>query len=138
MINTYVLDANALLTYFGKEPGVEVIRRLMSRAETAECLLFVHAVNAYELYYQFYRDKGEVEANELWADIHLLPVRVLYTLDENFILTAGHFKATFSMSVADSFLLAQAHLLNAEIVTSDHHELDVVDKAGILKFYWFR
>ncbi|MBC7569384.1 MAG: hypothetical protein H7319_06590 [Spirosoma sp.] len=103
MTDSYVLDANALLTYLGEEPGAD-----------------------------------KIVANELWSDISSLPVQLLYTLDEDFVKTAARFKAAFRMSVADSFLLAQAHLLNAQVVTSDHHELDAVDIAGLINFYWYR
>lgn len=138
MTDTYILDANAFLAYFGQEPGADKVRLLLTRAEAGECSLYIHAINAYEVYYQFYRDKGEIEALQLWADINALPVGILYTFDEDFVKTAGRFKADFKISVADSFLLAQAHLIRAEVVTSDHHELDAVDRAGIIKFYWYR
>lgn len=137
-MDTYLLDTNAVLTYLGRESGVEKIRAILVRAEISDCLLYIHAVNLYEVYYQFYRDKGETAAQELWTDIHALPLVILYTLNEEFIKVAGRIKADFKMSVADSFLLAQAHLLNAEVVTSDHHEFNVVDQAGLVKFYWYR
>ena len=138
MTAIYVLDANALLAYLGRETGFEKVREILFLAETGKCLLYIHAVNLYELYYQFYRDKGETEATQLWTDINDMPVKILYTFDENFVKTAGRIKANFKMSVADSFLLTQAYLLNAEVITSDHHELDVVDRANLVKFLWYR
>lgn len=137
-MDSYVLDANALLTYLGEEPGADKIGTLLTHASSNECQLYIHAINAYELYYLFYRDKGETIANELWSDVNALPIHLLYTLDEEFVKTAARFKAAFRMSVADSFLLAQADLLDAQVVTSDHHELDAVDVAGLINFYWFR
>ncbi len=137
-METYLLDANAILAYLGDEPGAENIKAIFDRADIDECLIFVHAANVYEIYYQFFRDKGETAALTLWDDIREMPLKILHTFDEDFVKTAGRIKASFKMSVADSFLLAQAQLLGAKVVTSDHHELDVVDKTGSIQFFWFR
>ncbi|WP_232326082.1 hypothetical protein [Spirosoma montaniterrae] len=50
------MDANAILAFLGSEPGVANIRALFRSAENGNCSLYIHAVNAYEVYYQFYRD----------------------------------------------------------------------------------
>ena len=42
------------------------------------------------------------------------------------------------MSYADSYILATAEIENAQIVSTDHHEFDIVDKNTKLKFYWPR
>ncbi len=137
-MTTYLLDANALLAYLAGESGSDVIEALFIRAEADSCQLYVHAINAYKLYYQFYRHRSEDEANQLWRSIHQLPLTVLYTFGEEIVKTAGRIKGSFNLSVADSFLLAQAILLDATVVTSDHHELDAVDRTGTVSFHWFR
>jgi len=137
-MTTHVLDANALLAYLAGESRADTIETLFYDAEASRCQLYIHAINAYELYYQFYRHRSEDEANQFWTNLHRLPVTVLYTFNEDIVKMAGRMKATFTMSVADSFLLAQAILLSANVVTSDHHEFDVVDQANVISFYWFR
>jgi hypothetical protein len=42
------------------------------------------------------------------------------------------------MSLADSMAIAQTVVDNATLVTSDHHELDAIDQAGMVGFLWFR
>jgi hypothetical protein len=42
------------------------------------------------------------------------------------------------MSLADSMAVAQAVVDDAIVVTSDHHELDAVDRDGNIKFLWIR
>ncbi len=137
-MTTYVLDTNAVLAYLAGEPGTDVVEARFIRAEATLCQLYMHAINAYELYYQFYRHKNEDEANQLWRNILQLPLTVWYTFNEEIVKTAGRMKGTFNLSVADSFLLAQAILLDATVVTSDHHELDTVDQTGTVSFHWFR
>jgi hypothetical protein len=42
------------------------------------------------------------------------------------------------MSLADSFALGLAKQLNARVVSTDHHELDAVEKSGEVQFFWLR
>jgi len=42
------------------------------------------------------------------------------------------------MSYADSYVLAMADISNAQVVSTDHHEFDIVEKNTMLKFYWPR
>jgi predicted nucleic acid-binding protein len=137
-MDLYLLGANAVLAFFGKETGFERIEKIFEKSATGDCQLYFHAANAYEIYYQFHRDKGKISALAIWEDMRRLPLTILYTFDEEFVKVAAETKAAFKMSVADSFLLAQAVLLNAVVVTADHHELDVVEQASTVKFFWFR
>ena len=50
----------------------------------------------------------------------------------------GYFKTNYKISFADSFVLASAKLNNARIITSDHHEFDVIEKDGDMDFEWIR
>jgi predicted nucleic acid-binding protein len=49
-----------------------------------------------------------------------------------------YFKANYKISVADSFALGLAKVNQAVLVSGDHHEFDIIEKAGELKFHWFR
>ena len=50
----------------------------------------------------------------------------------------GHFKTKYKISFADIFVLATAKLNNATIITSDHHEFDIIETSGELTFEWIR
>ena len=71
-------------------------------------------------------------------DIDNLPLTIIETIDYVIIRTAGYFKTTYKMSVADSFALGLAKQLDAKIVSADHHEFDPVEKTGDLQFFWIR
>lgn len=134
----YLPDACALISYLDGETGGENIQRIFYDVEPGNALAYMHAVNIYEVYYPFLRLNGSASARQLWLDIAQLPIKILYTLHEAFIKVAATYKANFKMSVTDSFLLTQAQLLNAKVVTADHHKLDAVDKAGLIQFAWYR
>jgi predicted nucleic acid-binding protein len=53
-------------------------------------------------------------------------------------IEAGRLKASYKMSLADAILVAEAFILDATVVTSDHHELDAIDKKEDIEFYWVR
>ncbi len=42
------------------------------------------------------------------------------------------------MSVADSMALGLANVMNATLVTCDHHEFECIDETNDAEFYWFR
>jgi predicted nucleic acid-binding protein len=67
-----------------------------------------------------------------------MPIGFHHTFDEAFLKQAAEFKARHKMSVTDSFLLAQATRLDASVITSDHHEFDAVEQAGLCRFAWMR
>ena len=48
------------------------------------------------------------------------------------------YKTSFRGSIADCFLLALAEKESAIVISTDHHEFDVIDNRGELAFYWLR
>ena len=134
----YILDACAIIAYLKNEQGSGVIHQFFIDATNKKCELFFHASNLFEVYYQSIRDDGQKTAGELWDDIHLFPINILYTFDESFIKIASKIKAENKLSVIDSFLLAQAKILNAAVITSDHHEFDILETKRLFNFEWYR
>jgi len=53
------LDASALIAYYGREPGWNIMARLFAAARRDRAHLAVHAVNVGEVYYRAYRRAGE-------------------------------------------------------------------------------
>jgi PIN domain nuclease of toxin-antitoxin system len=64
-MNRYLLDACALIAFFNKEEGADVVESLFKNEEE----VFVSIVNVYEVYYDACRADGEAKAKELLADI---------------------------------------------------------------------
>ena len=51
---------------------------------------------------------------------------------------ARRLKASYNISFADSFALAQAVVFDGELLTADHHEFDVIDGIEPVHFHWIR
>jgi predicted nucleic acid-binding protein len=100
--------------------------------------LYTSSINLYEVYYDALRRSPPDKANELLNDLYSLPLTVIQAVDQSLMQSAGYFKTTYRISLADSFALGLAKQLQAHLVTSDHHEFDVIDKSGEVDFFWLR
>ncbi len=58
--------------------------------------------------------------------------------DRDFLRDAAFVKNAHKMSFADSFAVALARRLDCELISTDHHELDAVDAAGVCKLHFIR
>jgi PIN domain nuclease of toxin-antitoxin system len=133
-ITNYILDACALIAYLQAETGAENVKKILKDPTNQ---VFMHAVNFGEVYYDALKLSKE-KANSLFEIIDRLPVKVLYSIDNEMIKEAGHFKANFKISYADSFVLSMAKIYNGQVVSSDHHEFDIIERKSNLKFFWIR
>lgn len=50
----------------------------------------------------------------------------------------GKCKASYRISFADSFALAQAKVSSSVLLTSDHHEFDIIESKEDIDFAWVR
>lgn len=132
---TYMLDACALIAYFRGEEGGE---RLVSLVEDEAHGLAIHAVNFGEVYYDFLRAGGEEKARELWVRALLLPMEIRRDLDDEFVQRVGAWKVRYSISYADAFALALAEREGVPLITTDHHEFDIIEADGTVDFFWLR
>lgn len=133
----FVIDACALIAYFNDEEGASVVTDILNRARGGEIDLYAASVNIYELYYDCLKRDAEM-AQELLSDIRELPVVVVETLDDSLMQFAGRYKTYYRLSLADSIALGLAQQLDAYLVSSDHHEFDVVEADGAVRLYWIR
>ena len=130
----YLLDACALIAFFNKEEGADVVESLFENEEE----IFISIVNVYEVYYDACRADGEEKAKELLADIEKLPVTIIRNIDKEVLIKAARFKVDFSISLADSIALGLGKQLGAKVVTADHHEFDKIEEKKSADFCWIR
>jgi predicted nucleic acid-binding protein len=114
----YVLDSFALLAYFQGEPAGAPILELMTAARDGTARLHLSLINAGEIYYILYRERGPSAANEMLDDLRDLPVELAPATKDR-ILAAARLKAQHPISYADAFAAALAQELNATLVTGD-------------------
>ena len=138
MKKNYILDACALIAVIKHEEGALAIATLYDEAERGDINLIVNKVNLLEVYYGFRRDHGKEYAEKILKSVINSVVEVsdisIAVLEE-----AGRIKSDYRrISLADAVALAEASARDGYLVTSDHHEMDVLDSEGVVKFLWIR
>jgi predicted nucleic acid-binding protein len=138
MNSAFILDACAVIAFLSKEEGSDNLRELFLRARLKEIRVFMHNLNSLEVYYGLYRTYGEGAANAKLNLLKHLPIVFVSEISGPMFKEAGRLKASYKMSLADAIMVAEASILGAAVVTSDHHELDAIDQREDIDFYWFR
>ena len=117
-MNTYVLDAFALLAHFKNEPGARRMGELFAGASAASQDLPISVVNLAEVIYKTIRQFGQERAQQVLGEVRQLPIVVL-GVDEQLALDAAVIKGTHRISYADCIAAALAQRLGAILVTGD-------------------
>jgi predicted nucleic acid-binding protein len=140
MPETYVIDACALIAAIANEEGSEVLAKKFAAAiaNDKSTTILMHKLNLLEVYYDIYRRSGESAAKLLLDEIKNNPVTIVSEISDELFNEAGRLKATYSVSIADTFALALAKINDAQLITSDHHEFDILEKCKEAKFLWIR
>jgi predicted nucleic acid-binding protein len=135
----YLLDACALLAFFNKERGWENVRELLEKAATGEINVYINAINLYEVYYKKLHKEGQQAASDVLNSIldSAIGIVDVFSSDDIFY-EAARIKAGYSLSLADSIALGTASCRNCTLVTSDHHELDIVQQHESIPLLWIR
>ena len=133
-MNKFVLDACAVLALIKGEQGMEVVRNTIE--SDAEILL--HSVTFLEIYYNVIKELGFDCADLYYEQMKQTKIEIIYKITENTIKNAGYYKSKYKISFGDAFVLATAKEHNAKIVTSDHHEFDIIEKSENINILWIR
>ncbi len=133
---TCVLDASAMIAFLRDEPGAERVAEVLANP-SHRCI--AHALNLCEVYYDFHRASGRAEAIQAIADLARLGIETHSTLTPYFWQSAGDLKALHRrVSLADCFAITLANTYKAELLTSDHHEFDILKDKGVCKIQFIR
>jgi len=122
-VKTVVLDACALIAYLRDEPGAEQVAQLV---QDPKMVCIAHRLNLIEVYYEVLRQSNELTARQALAALQQDNVQERADFGYRFLFEVGKLKASQKLSLADCFCLALARKLQAVLVTSDHHEFDVI------------
>jgi ribonuclease VapC len=114
----YVFDSHALLKLFQKEKGYEKVARLLEEIQKSGGTKYINTLNIGEIIYITKREFGDQKKLEVLANIERLQFTVL-PVPNTMIFQAAEYKAQYSISYADCFVLASALEHKAAIVTGD-------------------
>ena len=118
MIPAYLFDSHALLVFFQKEEGAEIVARILNEAIQRNTERLICVMNLGEIIYLAKRRFGEEKTLEILGRIHQLGVRVLHVPD-SLVYQAAELKAEYPIAYADCFALACAIEQPAVLVTGD-------------------
>ena len=138
MSRRYVLDACALIALVKGESGAEIVAGLYEEAQFGDAVILINAVNLLEVYYGFRREHDSDYADAILRNVGESIVEIT-EVSRVIIREAGRIKSEHKrISLADSIALAEASNRGGYLVTSDHHEMDVLDEAGVVNILWIR
>lgn len=138
MSKLYVLDACALIAALENEDGAEKVVAVYNEAASGGANIIINVINLLEVYYDYYRMKGKESAEKMAAEIIASSTDVISIISRDVFAEAGRLKANYKISLADSIVLAQAKVMNATLLTSDHHEMDKIEANEPINFLWIR
>jgi len=128
----FIFDSHALLKLFQREKRFEKIAKLLEDIRKKEITRFINAINVGEIIYITKREFGDQKKIEVLANIERMGFIIL-PVPDTLIFQAAEYKATYSISYADCFVLASAVEHQATIVTGDPE----FKKAGdLVDIYW--
>ena len=115
---TKVLDAYALMAFFEDEPGADLVRGLLLKAEESDLKLLMSVVNLGEVWVSIARMTSPETADRY---IHEIEGMAIDIVEADWPLTrqAAVFKANGKLAYGDCFAAALAKNRGTELITGD-------------------
>lgn len=129
---TKVLDSYALMAFFEDEPGADLVRGLLLKAEESGVKLLMSVVNLGEVWYSIARTASPKTADQYILEIQSMAIEIV---DADWGLTrqAAAFKVNGNIAYGDCFAAALAKNRSAELITGDK-EFKAVESE--IKIFW--
>lgn len=129
---TKVLDAYAVMAFFEDEPGADVVRGLILKAEERDVTLLMSVVNLGEVWYSIARTNSTEIADQYVDEIKGMAIEIV-DVDWQSARQAASFKVKGNISYADCYAAALARIRKAELITGDK-EYELLK--GDIKIAW--
>jgi predicted nucleic acid-binding protein len=112
--DSYVLDTSALLTFWNNEEGADTVERILRSGRRVS----VSFMSYMEGRYRIWKNTGKEESEEFSQYLNLLSLERIDITDQIFE-KAIEIKATNSLSVCDSWIIATAIVTGSVLVHKD-------------------
>jgi predicted nucleic acid-binding protein len=109
-----VLDSSALLTLWNDEEGADIVADLLNSGKK----IYLSFMTLMECRYRIWKNIDRNESEKFSAYLDLLPVEILWVSEVIFEKTV-EIKATHSLSVCDSWIIATAIMTSSLLVHKD-------------------
>jgi predicted nucleic acid-binding protein len=123
--DSYVLDTSALLTFWNNEEGADIVERILRSGMRVT----VSFMSYMEGRYRIWKNTGKEESEEFSQYLNLLSLERIDITDQIFE-KAIEIKATNSLSVCDSWIIATAIVTGSVLV---HKDPEFEQVKGIVK-----
>jgi ribonuclease VapC len=130
MTSSFIFDSHALLVFFQKEKGAEIVAQILQRADKQRLDRLICVINLGEIIYMTKRRFGDQKKMEILGRVHQLGLKIL-PISEPLVYEAAEIKAEYPISYADCFALACAIEHSALLVTGDPEFKKVDHMVGI-------
>ena len=138
MINTFIFDACALIALLAGEQGAEKVKAIVQDAIDEKAAVKINQINLLEVYYRIINIYNQKKADEMLKVIEKFPIEVIIGLEDNIFNEAGRIKSKYKIPLGDSIVVAECIVRKGTLVTSDHSDLEKIEKAEKIKINWFR
>ncbi len=112
--DSYVLDTSAILTLWNDENGADTVEQILR----SNAIIYVSFMSFMEGRYRLWKNVGKKESNDFTIYLDLLPIKRI-DLNDSVFEKAIEIKATNSLSVCDSWIIATAIIKNSILVHKD-------------------
>jgi ribonuclease VapC len=133
-VKAIVFDSWAILAFLKEEPSAVIVSGLLKERFGKRDLLFMHEINAGEVWYILARKAGEKSADHTIAQLQLSGIEIVSPGWETTRLAAS-FKAKGGISFSDAFAGAMTKNLGATLVTGDREFERIAD---MVEIFWLR
>lgn len=131
MNETYLLDTSAILALRSDELGADDVESILRKSESGKAEVYASFMTYMEAYYRIWRLEGEESAKRIYAELLSLPVSRI-DVNDGILLRAGAIKASYRLSVADSWIIASAMEVRASLVHKDPEFEQVRDIVSLI------
>ncbi|MDR2717190.1 MAG: PIN domain-containing protein [Treponema sp.] len=138
MSNVFILDACALIALLAGEPGAENVKKIIQDAVDGDITVKINQINLLEVYYKVCNVYNQNEANRTMKKLKEFPIEIIIGLKEDVFNEAGRIKSKYKIPLGDSIAVAECIIGKGILVTSDHNDLEKIEKRESLKINWFR
>jgi predicted nucleic acid-binding protein len=121
-----LLDTSALLTLIEDEAGAARVEHVLRGG--AAIIVWTSLL---EVVYVTQQEQGLPEAERRYALLKVLPVTLLWDMDEPILLIAARFKAHYRVSFADAIIAAYAAYYQATLLHKDPQFAALADELDV-------
>jgi predicted nucleic acid-binding protein len=134
----FILDACALIALLAGESGAENVKKIIQAAVDGNITVKINQINLLEVYYKICNVYNQDLAKGTIKKLKEFPIEIIVGLKEEVFYEAGRIKSKYKIPLGDSIAVAECIISKGILVTSDHNDIEKIEKKENLKINWFR